>query len=273
MSNVTLIHVTPQLAKEWLCRNEQNRTLREAVVERYAKMMKSGEWTLTHQGIAFDTAGHLIDGQHRLAAILRSGKIVPLMVCHDVAPSAYPYIDGGLARTMADRVQRPKRHVEVVNFFFRIAFDKSRAPTAHETASMLAVLAPYLPMLDTMDARRKLSVISSAPLRAAAVYAAIVGNPTDEVLAIYVKLAEGNPENLQGLAAEFIRQLLTNLISTRLTRNVQDSGDLFFKVLPLFQRGYQQRKRFPLVTDQMKAGVRAILRQKFSADKCDSTPL
>ena len=37
-----------------------------------ARDMKAGHWRLTHQGIAFDPAGVLIDGQHRLWAIVES---------------------------------------------------------------------------------------------------------------------------------------------------------------------------------------------------------
>jgi len=34
----------------------------------FAEAMRRGEWMVTHQGIAFDTQGVLVDGQHRLAA-------------------------------------------------------------------------------------------------------------------------------------------------------------------------------------------------------------
>ena len=61
--------VTPELAEEWLKNRAPNRKLRGTVVDSYASDMSAGRWRLTHQGIAFDEAGRISDGQHRLAAI------------------------------------------------------------------------------------------------------------------------------------------------------------------------------------------------------------
>lgn len=273
MSNVTLVHVTPQLAKEWLCKNNTNRALRDSVVERYARMMKSHEWTVTHQGVAFDVEGNLVDGQHRLAAVLKSGQTIPFLVCRDLSLAAYAYIDGGVSRSIADRVKLPPRYVDVLNCLFRITFDYGRYPTPTQLDQMDAPLAPVRPLIDGMARCRKTAVICAAPVRSAAVYAALAGEPANEILAIYGNLADGEAKNLQGLAAEFLRLIVTGQISSRDTHGSMGSKSLFFKTIPVFQRSGGQRKRFPPVTDELMSGVRTFLRHKFRAVKCDSTQL
>ena len=49
-------------------------------VNHLATLIKNGEFTLTHQGIAFDEDGNLIDGQHRLHAIIKAGIAVKMEV-------------------------------------------------------------------------------------------------------------------------------------------------------------------------------------------------
>ncbi len=72
MNTVTML-VTPEIASEWLEKNTRNRNLNNKSVDALAKLMVDGKWLLTHQGIAFSPDGVLLDGQHRLAAICKSG--------------------------------------------------------------------------------------------------------------------------------------------------------------------------------------------------------
>ena len=60
-----VVDITPSLAASWLDKNEHNRPVNWNYVAQLARDMKTGRFTCTHQGIAFDTQGHLIDGQHR----------------------------------------------------------------------------------------------------------------------------------------------------------------------------------------------------------------
>ena len=48
--------------------NGQNRNMSIPKARDYQAAMKRGEWKKTHQGYAFDSAGYIVDGQHRLAA-------------------------------------------------------------------------------------------------------------------------------------------------------------------------------------------------------------
>ncbi|MDQ2738234.1 MAG: hypothetical protein M3Y35_06395, partial [Actinomycetota bacterium] len=62
--------ITPKKAAEYLEANTANRPLSTAVVKSFAEAMTRGDWMVTHQGIAFGSGGVLVDGQHRLAAIV-----------------------------------------------------------------------------------------------------------------------------------------------------------------------------------------------------------
>lgn len=96
-----MIAVTPEIAAEWLSRNgRKNRSLSRQRVDTFARAMAQGDWKLTHQGIAFDDAGNLTDGQHRLKAIAESGKTIEMMVTRGV--NDFEVIDSGRPRSHAD---------------------------------------------------------------------------------------------------------------------------------------------------------------------------
>lgn len=93
--------ITPELAKEYLRHNDSNRALRRTRVLQYAHDMKEGKWNLTGQGITFGKDGNLLDGQHRLHAVVFSGVSVDFLVVTD-ADTVATY-DCGLTRSMVDR--------------------------------------------------------------------------------------------------------------------------------------------------------------------------
>src|SRR5271166_5672140 len=96
--------VTPAMASEMLKRNKpNNRAIRKGWVQTLADSIKSGEWVTTHQGIAFSADGELIDGQHRLHAIVAAGLPVMLATTSGIDdPKAYMAIDQGVRKTSAD---------------------------------------------------------------------------------------------------------------------------------------------------------------------------
>ena len=99
------MRITPEMAKDFLAKNmKSNRPVMKSTVHSYARMMRNGNWGLTHQGIAFDENGDLVDGQHRLNAIVEANVPVEMMVTYDVhhAPGEVFTIDMGRKRTYAN---------------------------------------------------------------------------------------------------------------------------------------------------------------------------
>ena len=111
-----IMDVTPELACRWLEANTQNRVVNPAHVDRLVRDMKAGRWYLTHQGIAFDTHGLLVDGQHRLWAILEAD--VPVWT--DELATLRAMLGGiGLAhepRTVLEELQLLKRSRDAIQF-------------------------------------------------------------------------------------------------------------------------------------------------------------
>ena len=100
--NCEVVTVTPDMAKEILQRNDANRRLRENIVRFYASQMESGEWHLTGQGITIGKNGQLLDGQHRLSAIVRANIPVEMLIVRDA--DVVPTYDCGLKRSMSDQM-------------------------------------------------------------------------------------------------------------------------------------------------------------------------
>lgn len=83
-SDVELI--TPGMAEEHLATMRGNRHLNANSVARYADDLRAGAWLLNGAAIIFDAGGHLIDGQHRLHAVIASGVAMRSLVVRGVAP-------------------------------------------------------------------------------------------------------------------------------------------------------------------------------------------
>ena len=96
--------VTPAMAADYLKRNTHNRPLNKKRVDEYAEAMSNDQWHLSHQGIGFSAAGDLIDGQHRLHAVVKSGKTVRMQVTMGLTREAQLVIDTGRARSVAQNV-------------------------------------------------------------------------------------------------------------------------------------------------------------------------
>src|SRR5437763_7148551 len=94
--------ITPKKAQEYLEHNTANRPLSGRTVRDFAQAMRRGEWRVTHQGIAFDTTGALVDGQHRLAAIVEADIPVDVTVFTEVPEGAFDVLDTGKRRNAAD---------------------------------------------------------------------------------------------------------------------------------------------------------------------------
>ena len=79
-TNAYNVDVTPELAKSWLETGKSSRTVSEDHVDKLAVQMKGHMWLLNHNGIAFAEDGTILDGLHRLHAVVRSGETIPMIV-------------------------------------------------------------------------------------------------------------------------------------------------------------------------------------------------
>lgn len=97
--------VTPHMAKEWLERAEPNRHFNQSYAAMFADDMRNGRWENNGQPIILDTAGRLLDGQHRLSAVLASGMSIAMLIVRGVATQSIRTIDTGRPRSVGNILQ------------------------------------------------------------------------------------------------------------------------------------------------------------------------
>ncbi len=101
----TVVNITPTQAAEWLSKhNSHNRTMREGKVAAYARDMAAGAWVFNGDSIRFAPDGTLLDGQHRLAAIMRAEVTIPSVVVWGIDPEAQDTMDIGAHRALRDQL-------------------------------------------------------------------------------------------------------------------------------------------------------------------------
>lgn len=103
MTTTTSIEfMTPAAAEALLQENlGSNRRLRPGIVNSYAADMASGRWQSNGETVKVSAEGVLLDGQHRLHAVIKSGACVPMMVVRGLPADSFRTIDTGYRRTGA----------------------------------------------------------------------------------------------------------------------------------------------------------------------------
>lgn len=99
---VEVVDVTPEMAKELLELNTDNRNMRSGRVKMYAEDMISGNWNSNGVTIVIGNDGKLKDGQHRLEAIVKSNITIKNQIVVYLPKEQANCYDIGLSRTAAD---------------------------------------------------------------------------------------------------------------------------------------------------------------------------
>lgn len=101
--SATLQLIKPVMAKEWLeNHNPKNRPLTPSTVKKYAGAIKGDEWKMNGEPIVFDREGNLLNGQHRLSAVVEADKPIWALTVRGVDPSVFDTYDVGKRRSAGD---------------------------------------------------------------------------------------------------------------------------------------------------------------------------
>lgn len=119
MRSVEMI-ITPEQAKHLLQGNTDNRPRRRGWVDYLAGCIERGEWMLTHQGIALAPNGRLLDGQHRLAAIVKANRPVSMLVTFDAPEATFAALDQLKPRSNADALGMTRAEAAALKLIDRI---------------------------------------------------------------------------------------------------------------------------------------------------------
>lgn len=90
---LTVESITPALAEEYLAHNAHNRRIIAAHVDSIARDIRSGHWMMNAQPICFSRSGRLLNGQHRLSAVLQAGQPIEVPVMRGLPEEAYATYD------------------------------------------------------------------------------------------------------------------------------------------------------------------------------------
>lgn len=168
--------ITPDEARLILMGNRNNRNPNLQRVSEYARQIRAGEWQDVHQGILLGKNGELIDGQHRLLAIIKANIPARLVVFIDesISTPRGVQIDEGAARAghWTQGVTRDLWEIaNVLSMFgarcYHNASSRSGKPPRSLTEKISVRVSPYFSMLSTGDRRG----FSTAKIRSAAVLA------------------------------------------------------------------------------------------------------
>lgn len=200
--------VTPSVAEKFLAQNKSNRKVRPSWVDSLADSISRGEWLVTHQGIAFNNKGELIDGQHRLMAILQSKGAVKVMVTRGLKSDAFSVLDNGIKRTLTDQTNINRKTAEICTLLYQFAYGV-RSPSAAQTTQIYNCgvgalsdeLQAYAPSI--------LPSVSTRAIRSAAVAKVISGVDKDYVFDMYRNMTLLKYTSLPPIAHSMLRQNAT----------------------------------------------------------------
>lgn len=99
---VELVDVTPEMADQWLRRNKHNRRFRTGVANKYTRDMAHGLWMFNGEPIQIDWNNNILNGQHRLTAVVKSHTTQKFLVISNLPPEAQDTMDSGAKRTPGD---------------------------------------------------------------------------------------------------------------------------------------------------------------------------
>lgn len=94
--------ITPERATELLGHNTSNRAANPRHIEALAKEMREGRFVTTGQTVQIADTGRLLDGQHRLMALVKAGFTCPFVIVSDLPEGIFSAIDRGRRRTSGD---------------------------------------------------------------------------------------------------------------------------------------------------------------------------
>jgi hypothetical protein len=105
------VAMTPDLARELLGLMKHNRPVKNRAVKYYCSQIQRGEWEYTGETIILNKRGEVLDGQHRLIAIVETGITVEVLIVLDVSEvnGVWKKINTGVIRTVSDMLDVPNR--------------------------------------------------------------------------------------------------------------------------------------------------------------------
>lgn len=106
-----LVTFTPAQMRELLDISVCNtRPPQRSTVEKYEGRMRRGQWRITHQGVAIDWHGCVLDGRQRFLAAIKADMDLTIYATYGMDPAAFFAMDDGKNRTAGDSIAMADLH-------------------------------------------------------------------------------------------------------------------------------------------------------------------
>lgn len=119
-------YITPSVASKLLKHNFSNRRLNQQRVNAYARDMIAGKWEAIADGLSlqFDKNWNLLNGQHRLSAIVQSGVAQEMFIFQkDVESDALTLpFDTGMTRSLGVIMQKPLNYIGLISCLYILIY-------------------------------------------------------------------------------------------------------------------------------------------------------
>uniref|UniRef100_A0A6M3JWV9 Uncharacterized protein n=1 Tax=viral metagenome TaxID=1070528 RepID=A0A6M3JWV9_9ZZZZ len=208
----TIVLITPEVAKELLKGNCENRKLNEKTIAQYADDMRRGRWGGHGQGITTGMNGLLVDGQHRLMAIVRTGLAQTMVVTEtDSAGVRMSRVDENLTRSHAFLLGKNARRLAIARTIASLGTGMS-ALSVDSTGDWYECFEDFIDdLFSPKGSNSRCLGLSTAGTQAGFVIAMAAGQPVDEVCAQYRALITRDFEKMLPVTASLYGRLMNDL--------------------------------------------------------------
>lgn len=219
--------IDPRLAEEMLKTSAGNRKIRQHQVDDLAAAISRGEWRSISQCIGFNVRGQLIDGHHRLNAVVKSGVSIETIVVYGLPLDAVDVTDIGVKRSYADRLNLPASVSQVLRLGCQYATG-TKSPSLEQ-------MRPYIEagFLDVIDRLQSTSAkneryFGSAPLKLSACIEILAGEDENFVFSQYRALCKGDFDSMTSASKALYKQVFNETTRAAQTDETIARGRLVF---------------------------------------------
>lgn len=134
--------ITPETAKKMLEMNTNNRKVNDSVVYKYSREIVNGTWKEdTGELIKISKNNVILDGQHRLLAVIKSNKCINFHVATEIEDDNFKVLDTGKSRSGGDifklaGVKNYNNVSSIIQLYNNVYNNKSNAIKATNTTSL-----------------------------------------------------------------------------------------------------------------------------------------
>lgn len=206
-----VVEVTPDMAQHLVdAANFGNRKLKPSVVSKYAKLMRDGDWKLSPETIAISKTGRLLNGQHRMHAIVKSGVTCRFLFATGFDDDVFGVLDRGAKRSISDATGVDIKLAQTATVLVALSHGNVRGQiTDSEVSRASAIIKDtHDDLMGTCSTTAK--VFSSAPFRLAAAARVMGGGSPDYVFGLYRKLILMQTELMPPIGHAAIRAVVQN---------------------------------------------------------------